>query len=269
MKRTPCWTIRGSRSWPGTTGYCSSSGALRAAPHPVLHLMSCRRLSTPSPAPPSTSGIRRSRCPSRGCSRSWATGWRHCRRCAYSIRRVIPTLYVRPRADISQNYRLMLLVVGYDNFLREVDSGNPTQLWHPTSQWSVGELIRIRYPPLTYHPGARLGIRVQTTGTGAAEGTPARDPCHRAAARPGPGRSARRRCRERRISRTAGAERMPWTHKRSAIPPASQAGSLADLDLGMLGVVPGEAVHLFDPVVTEEVRENARRTAPPPWRTVA
>ncbi len=87
----------------------------------------------------------------------------------YSIRRVIPTLYVRPRADISQNYRLMLLVVGYDNFLREVDSGNPTQLWHPTSQWSVGELIRIRYPPLTYHPGARLGIRVQT-GTGAAEG---------------------------------------------------------------------------------------------------
>ena len=88
----------------------------------------------------------------------------------YSIRRVIPTLYVRPRADISRNYRLMLLVVGYDNFLREVDSGNPTQLWHPTSQWSVGELIRIRYPPLTYHPGARLGIRVQTTGTGAAEG---------------------------------------------------------------------------------------------------
>ena len=87
----------------------------------------------------------------------------------YSIRRVTPTLYVRPRADISRNYRLTLLVVGYDNFLREVDSGNPTQLWYPTSQWSVGELIRLRYPPLTYHPGARLGIRVQT-GTGAAEG---------------------------------------------------------------------------------------------------
>ena len=50
----------------------------------------------------------------------------------YSIRRVTPTLYVRPRADISRNYRLTLLVVGYDNFLREVDSGNPTQLWHPT-----------------------------------------------------------------------------------------------------------------------------------------
>ena len=87
----------------------------------------------------------------------------------YSIRRVTPTLYVRPRAGISRNYRLTLLVVGHDNFLREVDSGNPTQLWHPTGQWSVGELIRLRYPPLTYHPGARLGIRVQT-GTDAAEG---------------------------------------------------------------------------------------------------
>ena len=87
----------------------------------------------------------------------------------YSIRRVIPTLYVRPQADISRDYRLTLFVVGYDNFLREVDSGNPTELWYPTSQWSVGELIRLRYPPITYHPGARLGIRVQA-GPGAAGG---------------------------------------------------------------------------------------------------
>ncbi len=86
----------------------------------------------------------------------------------YSIRRVRPVLYVRPQADISRHYRLTLFVVGYDNFLREVDSGNPTQLWHPTSQWSVGELIRLRYPPITYHPGARLGIRVES-GTDAAE----------------------------------------------------------------------------------------------------
>lgn len=86
----------------------------------------------------------------------------------YSIRRVRPVLYIRPQADISRNYRLTLFVVGYDDFLREVDSGNPTQLWHPTSQWSVGELIRLRYPPITYHPGARLGIRVES-GTDAAE----------------------------------------------------------------------------------------------------
>ena len=79
----------------------------------------------------------------------------------YSIRRARPVLFVRPQADISANYRLTPFAVGHDNFLRLADNGNPTQLWHPTSQWSAGELIRIRYPPLTYSPGTRLGIGVQ------------------------------------------------------------------------------------------------------------
>ena len=85
----------------------------------------------------------------------------------YSIRRARPVLYVRPQADISANYRLTPFAVGHDNFLRLADNGNPTQLWHPTSQWSAGELIRLRYPPLTYSPGTRLGIGVQI-GTDAA-----------------------------------------------------------------------------------------------------
>ncbi len=85
----------------------------------------------------------------------------------YSIRRARPVLYVRPQADISANYRLTPFAVGHDNFLRLADNGNPTQLWHPTSQWSAGELIRLRYPPLTYGPGSRLGIAAQI-GTAAA-----------------------------------------------------------------------------------------------------
>ncbi len=85
----------------------------------------------------------------------------------YSIRRARPVLYVRPQADINANYRLTPFAVGHDNFLRPADNGNPTQLWHPTSRWSAGELIRIRYPPLTYSPGTRLGIGVQI-GTDAA-----------------------------------------------------------------------------------------------------
>ena len=79
----------------------------------------------------------------------------------YSIRRATPVLYVRPQAGTSQNYRLTPFAVGQDDFSRNVDSGNSAQLWHPTSQWSSGELIRLRYPPIVYSPGFLLGIGAQ------------------------------------------------------------------------------------------------------------
>jgi hypothetical protein len=79
-------------------------------------------------------------------------------------RRAAPTLYFRARRPLDVDYRLTRFIIGpgrRGNVARIQDVGNATQRWYPTSRWRPGELVGVRYPPLTYGPGDRLGIGVQ------------------------------------------------------------------------------------------------------------
>jgi uncharacterized membrane protein len=79
----------------------------------------------------------------------------------FVLRRVTPTLHIRAVGRASAVYRVTTFRLGADNLARIHDDGNPTQLWRPTYQWETGEVFRLRYPPLTYAPGERLGVGVQ------------------------------------------------------------------------------------------------------------
>ncbi len=80
---------------------------------------------------------------------------------SFSVRRVRPTVYVRARRAIDQDFRFTPFVVTPDGIARSVDEGNATQLWYPTTQWTVAEVLRLQYPPLSYGPGDRLGLGAQ------------------------------------------------------------------------------------------------------------
>jgi hypothetical protein len=79
-------------------------------------------------------------------------------------RRAVPTVYFRARQPLDADYRLTTFIVGpgrRGTIARSQDVGNATQRWYPTSRWRPGDLVRVRYPPLTYGPGDRLGMGVQ------------------------------------------------------------------------------------------------------------
>jgi uncharacterized membrane protein len=80
---------------------------------------------------------------------------------SFGIRRAVPEVRLRALAPLERAYRVTTFRVGRDGLARIHDDGNPTQLWHPTSRWRAGEVLRLEYPPLTYAPGERLGIGVQ------------------------------------------------------------------------------------------------------------
>jgi hypothetical protein len=79
----------------------------------------------------------------------------------FGIRRAVPEVRLRALAPLERAYRVTTFRVGREGLARIHDDGNPTQLWHPTSRWRAGEVLRLEYPPLTYAPGERLGIGVQ------------------------------------------------------------------------------------------------------------
>lgn len=80
---------------------------------------------------------------------------------SFSVRRVRPTVYVRARRAVGQDFRFTPFVVTPDGIARSVDEGNATQLWYPTTQWPVAEVLRLQYPPVSYGPGDRLGLGAQ------------------------------------------------------------------------------------------------------------
>jgi hypothetical protein len=79
----------------------------------------------------------------------------------YAVRRAVAVLDLRAARPLDRNYRFPLFVIGADGAARRYDDGNAAQLWHPTSRWRPGEVVRLRYPPLDYTPGDRLGVGVQ------------------------------------------------------------------------------------------------------------
>lgn len=85
----------------------------------------------------------------------------------FTQRRAMATVYLRARRPLAHAYRLMPFIIQPDGFVRSFDEGNATQLWYPTSRWRAGELVAVRFPPMTYLSGDRLGIGVQL-GTGGA-----------------------------------------------------------------------------------------------------
>jgi len=79
----------------------------------------------------------------------------------FAIRRAIPTVYLRARRGTEAAYRLTTFRLGPDNLARIHDDGNPTQIWRPSYRWEPGDVLSLRYPPLTYARGERLGIGAQ------------------------------------------------------------------------------------------------------------
>ena len=76
----------------------------------------------------------------------------------FSIRRVRPVVYFRAQRPLDRAYRLTPFVVGPENNTWPIDDGNAVQRWYPTDRWKPGELIRVRYPPISYSRGFQLGI---------------------------------------------------------------------------------------------------------------
>jgi hypothetical protein len=80
---------------------------------------------------------------------------------SYVARRADPVLWFRATRPVDRAYRFTLFVVGAGGLPRLDDDGNAAQLWYPTYRWGPGEVVRLRYPPITYTPGDRLGVGVQ------------------------------------------------------------------------------------------------------------
>jgi uncharacterized membrane protein len=78
----------------------------------------------------------------------------------FPVRRVRPVLYVRSKQTTNFSYRFAAFLIGGDNVVREVEGGNATQFWYPTSRWVPGEVVRLSYPPLAYRAGDRIGVGV-------------------------------------------------------------------------------------------------------------
>jgi hypothetical protein len=89
----------------------------------------------------------------------------------FSVRRATPVVYFRPRAPMDHAYRLSVFLIGRDGQVRLVDDGSAAEQWYPTHRWRMsergGEVIRVRFPPVSYLPGTRLGIGARA-GPGAA-----------------------------------------------------------------------------------------------------
>lgn len=79
-----------------------------------------------------------------------------------SERRATVVLYFRARQSIDQPYRIVPFLTGADGTVREYDVGNSAQLWLPTNRWKVGEVMRLRYPPVAYLHGQTLAVGVTT-----------------------------------------------------------------------------------------------------------
>jgi hypothetical protein len=80
-------------------------------------------------------------------------------------RRAVPTLYLRALRQIEHTYRLSVYLGNANGHLWALDASNSAQLWHPTDQWRPGELVRVRYTPVSYKPGDTLAFGVEGTGT--------------------------------------------------------------------------------------------------------
>ncbi|MBI3973593.1 MAG: DUF2079 domain-containing protein [Chloroflexi bacterium] len=79
----------------------------------------------------------------------------------FTQRYFAPVLYFRVRRPVDRAYRLTIFLIGRDGIARNHDDGNATQRWYPTYRWEPGELIRVRYPPIAYPRGDRLGAGIQ------------------------------------------------------------------------------------------------------------
>ncbi len=91
----------------------------------------------------------------------------------FTQRRVMATIYLRARRAVEQDYRIVPFIIQPNGFVRSFDEGNATQLWYPTSRWRTGELVAVRFPPITYLRGDRLGIGIQLGAGGAVTRLPA------------------------------------------------------------------------------------------------
>jgi hypothetical protein len=75
-----------------------------------------------------------------------------------SERRATVVLYFRAQRALDQALRLVPFLVGTSGAAREHDVGNSAQLWLPTTRWTPGEVVAVRYPPLAYVRGERLAV---------------------------------------------------------------------------------------------------------------
>ena len=83
---------------------------------------------------------------------------------SFGVRRAVPTVYVRALRPPDRDYRFTLFRVRGAALASTQDNGNSAQLWHPTSGWAVREVVRLRYPPVVYADGERLGVGVRAHG---------------------------------------------------------------------------------------------------------
>jgi hypothetical protein len=79
----------------------------------------------------------------------------------FIVRRASPTITIRASGPLDRAYRITTFRVGADGLARIHDDGNATQLWHPSYRWRAGETLVLRYPPMTYVSGERLGLGAQ------------------------------------------------------------------------------------------------------------
>jgi uncharacterized membrane protein len=80
---------------------------------------------------------------------------------SFGIRHATPSVLVRVLGTTDHAYRITTFRLWQDNLARIHDDGNPTQLWYPTYRWRPGETLTLKYPPLPYNPGERLGLGAQ------------------------------------------------------------------------------------------------------------
>ncbi|MDQ3701849.1 MAG: DUF2079 domain-containing protein [Chloroflexota bacterium] len=80
---------------------------------------------------------------------------------SYSVRHATPIFYFRAARAITRAYRLTTYIVGPHGPPRFYDDGNATQLWYPSYSWRPGEIVAVRYPPIAFTPGDRIGVGVQ------------------------------------------------------------------------------------------------------------
>lgn len=95
---------------------------------------------------------------------------------SYSVRHATPIFYFRAARVMTRAYRLTTYIVGPQGAPRFYDDGNATQLWYPSYSWRAGEVITVRYPPIAFTPGDRIGVGVQLGMDATAPRLPATSP---------------------------------------------------------------------------------------------